>query len=82
MLGFFVGLACGAIVLGWLYNWTGSILAVAVWHATYNLTSATVAAHGLPAAVSTTVVIIAAVGLVVADLITRGRVLAPASVGR
>src|SRR5436190_10576427 len=36
LVGFAIGLACGAIVLGWLYNRTGSILAVAVWHATYN----------------------------------------------
>jgi membrane protease YdiL (CAAX protease family) len=76
LVGFVIGLACGAIVLGWLYNRTSSILAVAVWHATYNLTSATTASHGLPAAISTTVVIIAAVTLVVADLATHGRVLA------
>jgi membrane protease YdiL (CAAX protease family) len=77
LVGFVIGLASGAIVLGWLYNRTGSVLAVAVWHGTYNLTSATTASHGLPAAVSTTVVIIAAVTLVVADLATHGRVLAP-----
>jgi CAAX protease family protein len=77
LVGFFLGMVCGAIVLGWLYNRTGSVLAVAVWHATYNLTSATDAAHGLPAAISTTVVIVAAVGLVVADLLRHGRVLAP-----
>ncbi|MGX6607382.1 CPBP family intramembrane glutamic endopeptidase [Micromonosporaceae bacterium Da 78-11] len=37
LVGFGIGLACGAVVLGWLYNRTGSILAVAVWHATYNV---------------------------------------------
>ena len=77
LVGFFIGLLSGAIVLGWLYNKTGSVLAVAVWHATYNLTSATEAAHGLPAAISTNVVIVAAIVLVTADLVTYGRVLAP-----
>jgi uncharacterized protein len=65
-------------VLGWLYNRTGSILAVAVWHATYNVTAATDAAHGMIAAVSTTVVIIAAASLIIADVSTHGRVLATA----
>jgi membrane protease YdiL (CAAX protease family) len=82
LVGFVIGLACGAVVLGWLYNRTGSVLAAGVWHATYNLTAATAAAHGLLAAVSTTVVIMAAFGLVLADLLTRGRVLAPAIAAR
>jgi membrane protease YdiL (CAAX protease family) len=82
LVGFGLGLVCGAIVLGWLYNRTGSVLAVAVWHATYNVTSATDAAHGLPAAVSTTVVIIAAVALVVADIVRHGAVLAPVAAAR
>jgi uncharacterized protein len=76
LVGFVIGLACGAVVLGWLYNRTGSVLAAAVWHATYNLTAATAASHGLLAAISTTAVIAAATALVVADLLTRGRVLA------
>jgi membrane protease YdiL (CAAX protease family) len=79
LVGFGIGLACGAVVLGWLYNRTGSILAVAVWHAAYNVTAATDAAHGVIAAVSTTAVIIAAVSLIVADVATHGRVLAPAA---
>jgi CAAX protease family protein len=77
LIGFFIGLASGAIVLGWLYNRTGSVLAVAVWHATYNLASASVAARGPAAALATTAVILAAVVLVVADLRTGGRTLAP-----
>lgn len=77
LVGFAIGLVCGAIVLGWLYNRTGSILVVAVWHATYNFSSATTAAHGLPAAISTTIVIVAAITLVVADFMTHGRALAP-----
>jgi membrane protease YdiL (CAAX protease family) len=79
LIGFSIGLLCGAIVLGWLYNRTGSVLAVAVWHATYNVTSATTGAHGLPAALSTTVVIAAATVLVVADAVMHGRVLATAA---
>jgi membrane protease YdiL (CAAX protease family) len=36
--GFAFGIACGSIVLTWLYNGTGgSILACAVWHGAYNL---------------------------------------------
>ena len=79
LIGFLIGLASGAVVLGWLYNRTGSVLAVAVWHATYNLAAATVAARGLIAALSTTAVIGAAVILVIADLRTGGRTLAPAA---
>lgn len=41
---FVLGLACGAVVLTWLYNRTGSILAVAAWHGLYNLTGGTRAA--------------------------------------
>jgi membrane protease YdiL (CAAX protease family) len=78
LVGFVVGLACGAVVLGWLYNRTGSVLAAAVWHGSYNLTAATAASHGLLAAISTTAVIAGATTLVVGDLLTRGRVLATA----
>jgi membrane protease YdiL (CAAX protease family) len=78
LVGFGIGLTCGAVVLGWLYNRTGSILAAAVWHAAYNVTAATDAAHGMIAAVSTTTVIIAAVALLIADVATHGRVLAAA----
>lgn len=77
LVGFVIGLASGAVVLGWLYNRTGSVLAVALWHATYNLCSATTAAAGLLAAVSTTLVIVGAVVLIVTDIVRHGRVLAP-----
>jgi membrane protease YdiL (CAAX protease family) len=78
LVGFVFGLACGAIVLGWLYNKTGSVLAVAVWHAAHNVGSASTAAHGVVAATATTMVILLAVALYVADIHTHGRVLAPA----
>ena len=43
MLPVFVfGLACGAVVWTWVYNRTGSILAVVVWHGTYVVVNAIV----------------------------------------
>ncbi|NDJ34603.1 MAG: CPBP family intramembrane metalloprotease [Chloroflexi bacterium] len=40
-VGWSIGLVAGAVVLAWLYNGTGqSILAVALWHALFNLASA------------------------------------------
>jgi|NGEPerStandDraft_6_1074524.scaffolds.fasta_scaffold10215_4 membrane protease YdiL (CAAX protease family) len=46
-LGFVFGLACGSIVLCWLYNGTGgSILACAVWHGLFNLATGTAGASG------------------------------------
>ncbi len=63
--GFFIGLTAGALVLTSLYNGTGgSILVVAVWHASYNLAAATTAADGIIAAIATTCVISWAVSLV------------------
>lgn len=76
-VGFAIGLLCGAVVLGWLWNRTGSVPAVAVWHGLYNLGAATVAATGLIAAVVTTIVIAQALLIVVAEVVTRGAVLAP-----
>src|SRR3954447_19383793 len=64
-VGFLIGLTAGALVLTALYNHTGgSILAVAVWHASYNLSAATAAADGTVAAVSTACVIAWAISLV------------------
>jgi len=60
--GFLIGLACGSVLLAWLYESAGSsILLVAVWHGTYNLTSATAGANGTVAAIVSTGVMIIAV---------------------
>jgi CAAX protease family protein len=59
--GFLIGLACGSILLAWLYDSArSSILIVAVWHGTYNITSATAGAHGTIAAIVSTGVLISA----------------------
>jgi uncharacterized protein len=70
MLPVFVfGLTCGAIVWTWLYNHTGSILAVAVCHGLYNATGATKAATAgsgtIAAAMWTFFVVFAAILLVI-----------------
>ncbi|MEN3533592.1 CPBP family intramembrane glutamic endopeptidase [Microbispora sp. ZYX-F-249] len=88
VVGWFIGLLCGAVVLTWLYNRSGgSIALVAVWHAAYNMVSATKAAEGLLAATSTTLVITAAFFLIALELFAARRgtpsVLAPpAGTGR
>jgi uncharacterized protein len=73
-VGFVFSLACGSIVLTWLYNGTGgSILACAVWHGLYNLATGTAAASGTIAAVTTTFVIVQALLLVGLELRARRR---------
>jgi uncharacterized protein len=64
-VGFVFGLACGSIVLTWLYNGTGgSILACAVWHGLYNLETGTAAATSLIQAVTSAFVYVLAFLLV------------------
>ncbi len=73
-IGFVFGIACGSIVLTWLYNGTGgSILACAVWHGVYNLTSGTAAASGMIAAITSTFVTLQALLLVGLELRARRR---------
>jgi membrane protease YdiL (CAAX protease family) len=61
VIGWAIGLYAGSVVLTWLYATSGrSILVVALWHTTYNFTSATTAMNGLPAAVTSTAVMVVA----------------------
>jgi pimeloyl-ACP methyl ester carboxylesterase/membrane protease YdiL (CAAX protease family) len=63
--GFFLGLLAGAIVLTWLYNSSGgSVLAVALWHASFNFVTASPNAGGLVAAVTSTLVMVWAIVIV------------------
>jgi membrane protease YdiL (CAAX protease family) len=77
MLPVFVfGLTCGAIVWTWMYNRTGSILAVAVWHGIYNLTGATRAATGGSATLASamwTYVVVHAIVLLLLDRRARNK---------
>lgn len=64
-IGWAIGLTCGSIVLTWMYQrGRHSILLAALWHTTYNFTSATTATHGLIAALSSTAVMLVAVAVV------------------
>ena len=73
-VGFVFGLACGSIVLTWLYNGTGgSILACAVWHGLYNLATGTAGANGTIQAVTSAFVYAQAFLLVGLELRARRR---------
>lgn len=73
-VGFVFGLACGSIVLTWLYNRTGgSILGCAVWHGLYNLATGTAAATGTIQAVTSAFVYVQAFVLVGLELRARRR---------
>ena len=55
--GFLVGMAAGAVVLGWLYEHArGSLLVVALFHAALNMASATEATADVAAAASAVVI--------------------------
>ncbi len=67
--GFGLGICAGAIVLSRIAQRTnGSILAAALWHAVYNMTSATAASRGVIAAVTTTCVMVWATILVIGEV--------------
>lgn len=67
-VGFLIAIASGSVVLTWLYYGSGqSILAVAVWHATYNMAAATAASSGMVTAVASALVIAQAVLLIRRD---------------
>jgi membrane protease YdiL (CAAX protease family) len=56
--GFFIGMAAGAVVLGWLYERTGASLPVlALWHTMLNMGSATDGTEDAAAAVSIVVIV-------------------------
>lgn len=62
--GFLLGLVAGAIVLGWLYEWSGrSVPVVAVWHGLYNWVVATDGGGPAVAGAVTALVMIAAVAI-------------------
>jgi membrane protease YdiL (CAAX protease family) len=70
--GFGLGICAGAIVLSRVANRTGgSVLAASLWHALYNMTSATAASRGIIGAVTTTCVMVWAVVLLIAELRRR-----------
>lgn len=63
---FFIGVALGSILLTWLYNGAGgSILAVAMWHAFWDLVSASKGSEGTPAAAMTMLIALWAIAIVV-----------------
>lgn len=67
-VGWAVGLLAGSVVLTALLRGSGgSVLLVAAWHTSFNLGSATEATQGLPAAVISTLVMAAAVVVVVRE---------------
>jgi membrane protease YdiL (CAAX protease family) len=68
LAGFLFGIACGSLVLARVAHQTGgSVLAAALWHAGYDLTSATSAGGGFIAAFTTTCVILWALTLAVRE---------------
>jgi CAAX protease family protein len=61
-IGWVVGIGFGSVVLTWLYaSAARSILVVALWHTAYNFATATEAAAGVAAAVTSALVIIGSV---------------------
>ncbi|WP_147262012.1 CPBP family intramembrane glutamic endopeptidase [Blastococcus sp. TF02A-26] len=65
--GWLLGLACGSVVLGWLYERSGSVGVVALAHTAVNVASGTRGGEGLVAAVVSAGVIAAAMAVLAAD---------------
>lgn len=63
---FFVGVLLESVLFTWIYNGTGgSIFAVSMWHAFWDLVSASKGSEGMPAAVMTTVIALWSIAIVV-----------------
>lgn len=81
--GFAIGVAAGSIVYTWLYDSTrGSILAVVLFHGSFNFVTAPQAGTGMVAAVASTLVMVSAVAVLIRWKsvrrpigVTRGRAL-------
>ena len=72
--GFGLGICAGSIVLSRIAQRTdGSVLAAALWHALYNMTSATAASRGVIVAVTTTCVMLWATVLLIGEARRRTR---------
>ena len=73
IIGWLIGLTAGSFLLTWLYRGaSSSILVVATWHTAFNFVSgATAASEGLAAAITSTLVMIAALAIVVVELRRR-----------
>lgn len=65
--GWLLGLAAGAVVLGWLYDRSGSLLVVALAHTAVNMASGTRGGEGAVAAAVSAGVIAAAMAVLAAD---------------
>ncbi|MGY1753395.1 CPBP family intramembrane glutamic endopeptidase [Blastococcus sp. SYSU D01042] len=76
--GWLLGLASGSVVLGWLYERSGSLLVVALAHTAVNVASGTRGGEG-PVAAAVTVGVIAAATAVLAAARRGGRTGSPGS---
>lgn len=65
--GWLLGLASGSVVLGWLYERSGSLLVAALAHTAVNIASGTRGSEGMVAAVVSVGVIAAAMAVLAAD---------------